>query len=953
MMSRKGRFSTPVVLLIAYLLSGAARAENPYIGTYRSLMDAVYSASGRADIYLSPGDWETVWQGSNVQWRVGGEDLTGKPIERTTIAKATFKYEAGNLVDGRVEFAPPVIVKLDRDGQCLKYEIRVIQYGAWGKLKSPNMAGKKPEWRLFQNCRHVTAQWNNLQSHLEFSPNPSSLFLGVPFTSSTSAHRMGKASSQPMVTRVKFFPAVDAQGNEQPALEARFRESATIQIGRESRFVVTSRSGFIFSRFDYIVSSQEAEGELLDLTLDGHLGIVTAGESQLVFLPGPSGTTGVKLKTVKFDSKPRRITFTHGFVEAALGNNTILRLARTGSPMESFLRITTPSSVALRELSMIINDGQADVLSFDIGQFKLTCADGRFSLSNNDFIRLGHSTMTLELDRSGWAAGTGPRATGRVTTLDAVVTDGVLKPNAGSLLRIEGGEVKSRELTIDSSAEAPVTGAFETLDLRLARDSVLAEPGRFLLGTMVGARISNADTTKPVAFLRTNSGISGRVAATIPFKDGSLKLSSSAEISVPSGSISGIFNFTPGAPLQGYFAADLRDAHGTIGLNAATRVEIAEATVKSQRLELGGLVGITGKLDELAFKLRQGSEFALPRGFYLVTDAGARFEAKVPAQQVEFLADRPYPVGSYMLTIPFLRFNNDRSPQFSIHRGTASLTLANDARGAVTGTNCALSGYLRAVVDTSTFESAVSISNATITQEDGVPHLVASVSTSIPGDLSFPPITTEYVQDLDLGTSLLGNSTLFPLDLKLRLLTPIPITQAKFEIRGTVVNIEPISVSASVQIDVPSKTPGQGGGEHKDRLDLQQGTKDEPGNDYGTSQEALITDIKSPLVRISLSTVHLYLKPASYTVNTQATLKMVNSKLSVNFSGQLDRTLQIIRNGGSVAQWAIELGAVLSGPGGALIGGKLGDALDGIINDLIAKRVTERLNGRSFAVGSP
>lgn len=929
-------------------------AATSYGSTYQSLVQAIYSASGQAYIDLTPGIWQTNLSESSLTWNV----------QEPTTVKTKFDYQAGGLIYASAEFSPPVQVTLRGHNSCISYKIHTIRYDENGRLRPPSMIGPNPDWEVIAPCTDQSL-YSKVERHLEFATSPASLFSGLPFADSSGAHLANDTTQRPMVSRVQFFPSIDpTTGRPLPAMKVLFREGAVLQLGDNSSFTVSGDSGFQLSQFDYDVQADAGVGTLDNLNLKCYFGILAAGNTTLKLAPNDGQVSSVALRNVTFQKTQQntnQMVFSGGTISSSLSQGSTIRLADSG-PVASELLFGTPTSVHFQDFSLIVTSGQPDLINLGSGHIDASVKEGTICLSSQDYLKFGLSAISMDLDQCSWSNQTKAVVNGTVVNLDASVVGGQVRPNPDSLLRITTGHVSSNSLQIHSlTPRSPISGAFTDVTVKLDRNSTFIVPGKMAVNTSNASELNPGTVTQAsfsahsLTFPSDGLGPSGKATIVLPYQSSVLKVGNAGTVQSALGMVSGDINFAPGQSVTGTISADIREADGLLTLNSATHVEFIDGTLKARNLNIGGSLGVVGTFDNFSFTLRQGSKFLLPHSFTITTNNGAKFDAAAPAHQIEFRADRNYPVGTYKLTLPFIRLDNDNVPQFSILNGNAVFDLATSSEEIITGHDCTLTGSVNAVWLGSPVILPFAVDQGILSSEAGIPHFHGSLATTIPGHVIIPVPLTPYVANLDMQNSHLVNSTLFPMQLNVSTTDPLVISGTPFDILGTNVSLAPAApLVMKWSMTIPSMPSDAGGGEHKNRFSLQDGTKNEPGNDYGDCQELIVTDVKD-VVFLKQPTVHFYLAHEAYSATSDLTFGIHNNVPSGTINNtHFDRNIRLIRDGGgSVEVFSALIGTLIFPGVGTIVGASLGEAVLSFATTQASKIITAQLEQKSFSFGKP
>jgi hypothetical protein len=775
------RFLLLCVLLASISITGFSQDKTAK--TYVSLAKAIYTAKGEALLDLQQGAYETRLENSIVRWDIGP----------AATADINFDYEGGNLISATIEFDPAIKVSMTAKDICVGYNIRRIKYKAGGRLVRPSFEGIDPDWSI-TSCaapkKGPSTLNTDLYQHLEFNTDVSQLFLGNPFKSSSTVHRLSSSQPGSFITRVEFLPGRE-NGALRPPMTVLFREGANISLGDAGLITVDKNSGFQISRFDYYVTEGHGDGTLDNFKLNIYHGQINMGNTKLNLLPVvPASTTSLTIRNTKFNKDQKSISLTGSNIDVTLGPNSQLQLAE-GASKASFFYLGN-SKASFTNLNFIITDGQSEYMTVSQARIELNIQSGKINFTSQNYLEIGVSTATLDLEYSSWS-NFSQSIKGVLSDVTLSLIDGRLQPDPHSVLDIKTGTIESKRLTVNSAANNPIYGKFEKVDLRLDAGSNLNKPGKFSITSRevysgnqpqfdVTSRFLADDIAHPLTITEKELFPEGRAKITLPYKNIMLYLSGSGSLASQTGYIDGVFDFGPNMPLTGNFAIEAYKCDGSVSINKATKVDFYDGTVASKKLDIGGVLGVTGSFEEVSFILKTGSVFTLPQSFLLTTNPGSTFVSKTPEQSIEFREDRPYPVGTYQIHLLYSRFQNSNNSEFNISNGEALFNLNNNAEGIVTGHDCTVSGTINAGFGNNIVKTNIYIKDGTITSQAGIPTFIGVVSTKIPGDLTIPDYTTPFIPNYNTGADRVSKFVFFPVVLQGRTVSDIPILNASFTI---------------------------------------------------------------------------------------------------------------------------------------------------------------------------
>lgn len=916
-----------------------------YQRVYESLARSVFFATGQAYIDFTGGDWETNFNASRVQWR----------IDEPTVAKVKFSYRNGGLLWASAEFTPPIHVAINQGGTCLSYGIRRIKYDEAGRIRPPRIgqdsSSNENEFDWYYDnagCRQ-NGLLTYLQNHLEFSARPDALFLGQPFQSSAVSSRRNDAGNlTPMVTRIQFFPSVDDAGNDLPALEVRMKDASRITLPGDDYLLIKTGSGFSFQQLNYFVREGAASGVINDLTMNLYSGRITGGPTSMTLEETRQpDDIGLTFKNVEFNRAAGVVTMDAGTVKCAISPGSRFDFAAVGGRSSYFIAAAS-SRINIVGLRLVISGGSVQTITASGGDLRLSLGKSQLALNGSDYFVIQDGKVTVNLKQVTWSSSTST-VRADIPELSVNLIGGEVKPNAESKIVIQDGRVVSTGLFIDTTTATPVTGELSEADFTLEQNSQLVAPGRFSLVTAQGARMDGANPGKPLVYKAGDRGPSGSIQIKLPLQSGRIILSDTGEMNGFTGQIVTDFDVEAGGLVKGKMSAALSGGVGFVRVNDETVLSATNTILNASNLSFTNTRGIEGTVEDLSFDVTSGNVFHISGGFILTTRPGARFVVHSPDTQLRFESGRRIPVGTFHLHLPFSTFTNGTAQSsFVIKDGTAGFKVETSANLPLSCSEGTLDGLLAVSIAGNNINAGFKIIDLAVNYSGSTPTVTGRCSAVIQTNFWLPGgVDTPY--DPNLGA--IGRpddfeeSVLFPVHVDILFRDAITWNDVPFIIRGHDVSVE-ASIPVGIVMSIPKRPRGNGGGEHKDRFNLGEGTKDED-EVYGEWQEAFVTDFTKP---IPDCTAHFYLKDGTYGVSAIADVKLTDNAFSGAIHDiRLSRQIDIHKDGCSGGAFGLVIGVIVAGPLGGVAGGVFGSVIDTLlVEKLLEPRVTSRIQSMQF-----
>lgn len=375
---------------------------------------------------------------------------------------------------------------------------------------------------------------------------------------------------------------------------------------------------------------------------------------------------------------------------------------------------------------------------------------------------------------------------------------------------------------------------------------------------------------------------------------------------------------------------------GVLPINGETTLTLTGGRVRSTDLRLIGrnFAGMVGTIEDLNVSIADQSTFGVPGSFRAVTGPGAQVVAATPGRPLHLFEALRHPVGTLAVTLPFRRFEPARGQSIAFRNGTLSLAMTQDRDGGVTGSGGTLEGTLEATAGGTDLTVRLELDQISLDRPSGG---VARFDARVRGEVQ-PGFAIDYTSTWE---GVREDVSLYPVRLTARIPVATRTSEGRLQAVGSQVSLDSLVLTPSLAMDIPG-----GRGEHPEFDDPHSADGTHGPDEFRGWQELLVID--------KACNLHVYLKPASYTVAARLALRIRDGELDVKLSGfRPDRGIEYGRDGCDPSFITTILGAlgggIVFGPigaiGGGLLGRQIGDDLNDKVDATIVTKMHEKITG--------
>lgn len=846
-----------ILASVLYLSGGpcTATAADESSVFYKSLADAVDTANAQANIFFSAGTFATSFGGNPLLWTFSTDSR----------AKLQFAYSGGVLQNGSVQFIPPARVQIGAMPNCATLDVSSLSYDVAGSMIDH-------QWTVVQGtgCTQ-TGLSGPAAAGLEMADTPSSLFQGVPFKT-TRAPVQCDATGQncngpvPMVLRVQFFPISQGFVSPLPAIQVKLLDHAVLALPGGDQLEVRGGSGFQFALLDYFPPEKVGDGTLRQFQLSLYKGEMHGGGTRFRLTDGAA----VQFNNVVFSRDSRQVDMLDGVINASVADGSEIAIGETDADA-SYIRTAATSTLALSGVRFSLVEGKPSAFAVNGGTLQLKVLRGQIFFTEADFVAFQDTTLDLTLRHSEWQTGRKPKVSGHINRLQTAIVAGALHPNPQSVAKVKSGNIDCSNLDIDTDDPTLVAGDVTQLSVMLDRDSVLSIPQRFRFLLDSDARMVAATPTHPLIFHKGDGRVYGQFVLNMPLQSGTLNLGNRGQLGLGSGSANLVLTSDIGTPYTAVIAIDLNLTQGTLVVSNQNTLNIADGHIKGDNIQVSESGGVSGSFTSLTANIAP-SQFQVETAFSLTTVVGGRLTADDTSAPLTLHDGTTFPTGHLVLDLPFSRLANTGTVVLALTDGTAHLSLVRAADGTITGNDCSISGTLTVHSPDRPGTPGVDVSmpiSVTQGKIGSSPRFAGVLNTTIPKAFSIAITTDPSPADCNSP----NDDITYPVNVVVGLAAPLAITNQAISLTGAALVMPPLSLTASLTVQLPPGT-----GEHDPRQSCSNTKQD-------SDMQEVYSNHFDHLCAGFNCTVHIYLKPATYSASANLSLTTVTDGIQVSVSG--------------------------------------------------------------------
>lgn len=587
-----------------------------------------------------------------------------------------------------------------------------------------------------------------------------------------------------------------------------------------------------------------------------------------------------------------------------------LPLARSGGA-PNYLALSAGSSLALDDVEYYVDEhylhGTLSKLDLQLsggqistGDLSLLIASGsHFKTENLNFTHDGATGQNVvDADHAYLEAGLGAASRIQIATASAS------QPDVESFVTLKNGSlVKLRDVTFrqdDKSSTTTVTWS------NSSRQDLNILTGRLNLGN--GSFINLGNTTLGMNLSGTwEAGHSPQVSATDVQLD---------------------------AQLTG----------GELSINTASVLRLGPGQLVGDHLSFDSTTRpvLRGTFTQFTFEILAKTTVAFPGAITLVTRSGGSFSLDPAGTGLKLGTANAYPVGRYLLSLPFSAFDNSGSKIFELQDGSASLPVESLADGTIQNPQTPnllqweiIGNMLITPHGGTALTIASSVKGNFKAPKGGPPSFAGTFSGNARAGFQLPFVTPGI--GMQGQPPVEGDVHIYPVSAKFTVPTDFTIPVTSFSIGGdgrAVVDLE---------LNLPFVLKVDGGtGEHQH--------SDDPGSADGTHGPDGVHGWQEVFQTTHVCTMHLYVAPKDQAGGLKAHLSLTSSDLTLDvvelhFDNSFSDPQDYRKDGCDGTQLLTLLGAVLGGLPGTVGGFVLGHKVDNKIDDIIRERIGEFSKG--------
>jgi hypothetical protein len=412
---------------------------------------------------------------------------------------------------------------------------------------------------------------------------------------------------------------------------------------------------------------------------------------------------------------------------------------------------------------------------------------------------------------------------------------------------------------------------------------------------------------------------------------------------------------------------DVTITGGTLDINSLTKLPLGGGHIVGYNMSFDSSQTpvVTGTLSTFTLSIASNSTVTIPGGFAVVTNGNATLSNDPSSRGLNIVVERPYPIGQYVLNLPFSRLGGTSVGDFGITNGSAVFPIEALRDGTIRTPAAAAWTFSGTFIAAP--QGASQPLSLALTVSDGVFNAPQGVDPTFAGHLKGSVMPGFDFAFVTAGQGLNGQPTIadhndmsiYPVAVDFSIPVPaggrtVPVAaipSTAISVANNVVKIDAMKLTIPFVAVFPA-----GKGEHEDIRDPNSadGTHgdSEVAHDKVHTWQEVLQDKNLTGVGPLGCTIHLYLGPTTNTGTLDLTLQLSNKVLNVGVS-QLELTTPFVQGthwdkdgckGTLVATIAgAILGALTLGPGGAVAAAAGGFVVGGAVNQRVDAIISERI----------
>lgn len=540
-------------------------------------------------------------------------------------------------------------------------------------------------------------------------------------------------------------------------------------------------------------------------------------------------------------------------------------------------------------------------------------------------------------------------------------------------LNIKDGSIKSRDINLalkdgsfitlnnvvferDDQGRTRVNNEFGSLEANIGLGSSLhltrnQNTGNMVFGTGSGATLRNVNLQIDEQRSTTVSVGNGSEIR-LNVDDGRIPFGERSFVQMHNGTV--IANLTTGKWESGkkpdvagsFTKLEIFLGGGEVIANPSTTLKVNGGQIKAYDLNFNSEdpLFIRGEFKTVKFVVNEGSTIGIPNGIKVLTKGVGEFVADDAASPMNLLPGQKFPVGRFIMTVPFLTFTNSSTPTVILSNGKIILPLEHKPDGSITNipNQFITLDEANATVknDDISVSAKVSLTEGTLTMPaNQTPNMEAKWSAIVEPGLSMSLTTPSRRPQNNEG------KTEFKVKFNVKTLNPIRIpATTKIIFNGNAVRMDEVTQDINYQVEIPA-----GGGEHQDGED-----PDSVETNNSNMQEVAS---KSEGTCPACCRWHFYLKPGTYTFNAKLGINIDSNGLHLAIrENKTNDEVHWDKQGCDIA--AAALCTLILGPttcvGGILVGNALvNNRIDTLINEKLRQDRNWSFQARNVSTSVP